>query len=308
MLLLQQCSCWLTEFAGQCAQAELEFVAMSRASPLFRFTTAIVRDIHPQLPTRALRQNTTGPDVCLQTALRQHALYEQALQRCGLEVHRIATTKCDSPDAVFVEDTAVFIQHLEEILITNPGAVARRSEVSAMEGLLLHRYGNVYSSMDPKGDATLDGGDVLFTGREYIVGVGSRTNTKGMLQLAAAVANSPHRVVPVDISGWPSLHLKSFCSVIGDAHVLVGGLEGERLQDTLEKTSPMTYKFSRVPDSAAANVLLVNGTIIRRSDDEFPASASFFSGLLDAEHLQLDMSELQKVDGALTCCSVLFRQ
>jgi N-dimethylarginine dimethylaminohydrolase len=75
--------------------------------------------------------------------------------------------------------------------------------------------------MDAHGDATLDGGDVLFTGHEYVVGVGSRTNAKGVMQLAAAVAKSGHRVLPIDISLWPSLHLKSFCSAIGDSHILI---------------------------------------------------------------------------------------
>ena len=280
---------------------------MKCAPELFRFTNAVVRAIHPDIATGALRRGGGPSGVCLDTALKQHALYERALERCGLQVQKLATTKCDSPDSVFVEDTAVFIHHMDEVFITNPGAASRRSEVRAMESMMLRRYGNVCCSMVAHGDATLDGGDVLFTGHEYVVGVGSRTNAKGVMQLAAAVAKSGHRVLPIDISSWPSLHLKSFCSAIGDSHILVGGKEGARLETHLVKVSPGKYIFMRVPDTAAANVVLANGTIIRRADSEFPASAAAFTGLA-AEQVQIEMSELGKVDGALTCCSVLFRE
>jgi dimethylargininase len=87
----------------------------------------------------------------------------------------------DFPDCVFVEDTAIALDH--KILITNPGAESRRGETKAVEAafeqhsralaLEIHQIKN-------KEEAFVDGGDVCFTGREILVGLSKRTNLKGL--------------------------------------------------------------------------------------------------------------------------------
>lgn len=63
---------------------------------------------------------------------------------------------------------------------------------------------------DPK--ATLDGGDVLFTGREFFVGLSQRTNEAGARAVAAAFPEYP--VTPIKIPK-KTLHLKSCMSMAG---------------------------------------------------------------------------------------------
>ena len=65
------------------------------------------------------------------------------------------------------------------------------------------------------------------------------------------------------------------------------------------------YRWSFVPDEAAANVVSVNGALLRRSAKEFPASDAALR-LIGGKQVQLEASELGKVDGALSCCSLLF--
>lgn len=60
-------------------------------------------------------------------------------------------------------------------------------------------------------NATLDGGDVLFTGREFSVGLSERTNQLGAEILADTAKAYTVSTVPVA----NSLHLKSFCSKAG---------------------------------------------------------------------------------------------
>ena len=58
----------------------------------------------------------------------------------------------------------------------------------------------------------MDGGDVLFTGKELLVGLSHRTNLAGALVLQAAFEEIPVRTL--DIKQFGSLHLKSvvFCT------------------------------------------------------------------------------------------------
>ena len=66
------------------------------------------------------------------------------------------------------------------------------------------------------------------------------------------------------------------------------------------------YSFVEVPDDAAANCLLINGVLIHRGREEFPASVGVIEDKLpDINKMELTNKELSKVDGALTCCSVL---
>lgn len=63
---------------------------------------------------------------------------------------------------------------------------------------------------DPK--AKLDGGDILFTGREIFVGVSQRTNLSGALAVASAFPE--FYVTPINVPR-KVLHLKSCVSMAG---------------------------------------------------------------------------------------------
>ena len=128
------------------------------------------------------------------------------------------------------------------------------------------------------------------------------------------------------------LHLKSFCSMCGENTILVGGAVGDVFADMVNKkegcpaapagsvVQSAPYRIVKLPDTAAANCLFLNvqekqsgvwkGTIVRRAGSEFPASDKIFRapGMIDPALTQIEMEagELAKVDGALTCCSLLF--
>ncbi|CDQ60861.1 unnamed protein product [Oncorhynchus mykiss] len=70
-------------------------------------------------------------------------------------------------------------------------------------------------------NATLDGGDVLFTGREFFVGLSKRTNQKGAEILADVFKDYAVSTVPVT----DGLHLKSFCSMGGPGLIVIGTSE-----------------------------------------------------------------------------------
>src|SRR5215831_1088363 len=104
----------------------------------------------------------------LERARRQHAAYERALAAAGCRIVQMDEA-ADLPDSVFVEDTAIVFDEIA--IVTRPGAHSRRAETPAVADLL-RRYRPVHSIEAP---ATIDGGDVLVSGRSVFVGQSSRT-------------------------------------------------------------------------------------------------------------------------------------
>jgi len=130
------------------------------------------------------------------------------------------------------------------------------------------------------------------------------------------------------------LHLKSCCSMIGPKHMAVGGMTGSVLAKylttdfhqllTVSDQSVATAKkpfiqprhIVHLPDRDAANclwidnpLLWINNTLIHRSSKEFPKSAAILKEFCEQQGMQrveIEYDEFAKVDGALTCCSLLF--
>ena len=75
----------------------------------------------------------------------------------------------------------------------------------------------------------------------------------------------------------------------------------------MEREATFQYQILRVPDRDAANCLYINGTIICRASEEFPESAKVFSEMA-SDIIELNVSEMAKAQGALTCSSILIRK
>ena len=89
--------------------------------------TAITRKPSPLLQAGE-RTHVGREPIDFARALEQHDAYRATLARCGAEVHRLDDGDA-FPDGVFVEDAAVVLP--EVAVITRPGAVSRRGEISA---------------------------------------------------------------------------------------------------------------------------------------------------------------------------------
>ncbi|KAK1803358.1 hypothetical protein P4O66_004021 [Electrophorus voltai] len=80
--------------------------------------------------------------------------------------------------------------------------------------------------------ATLDGGDVLFTGAEFFVGLSKRTNRRGAEILADTFKDYAVSTVPVS----HGLHLKSFCSMAGPGLIAIGSSQTAQRALKLKQT------------------------------------------------------------------------
>lgn len=270
-----------------------------------RATHAVVRALPESLGQHALR-SAKGEEVDVARAERQHQLYVGVLgSKLGLQVVELPADE-SLPDCVFVEDVAVVCE--ETALITRPGAPSRRKEVDMMKEALEKLQLNIVEMKDE--NATLDGGDVLFTGREFFVGLSKRTNQRGAEILADTFKDYAVSTVPV-VDG---LHLKSFCSMAGPNLIAIGSSESaQKALKIMQQMSDHRYDKLTVPDDIAANCIYLNipnkgHVLLHRTPEEYPESAKVYEKLKDHMLIPVSMSELEKVDGLLTCCSVLINK
>lgn len=251
---------------------------------------AITREVSPSFPDCELSYHLRQP-IDLARARAQHMAYCDALARLRVDVVSLPAAP-DLPDSVFVEDAAVVVD--EVAIITRPGALTRRPETTTMAEALAP-YRPLQFLTEP---ATLDGGDVLRIGRDFFIGLSRRTNRAAFEQMADLLRPHGYSVQALQVKGC--LHLKSAASWLGDDRVLVH-------RPWLDVTQPQGIELIDVDpaEPAAANVLVVGDTIV------MPACFPQTRALLESRgyHVQaLDVSELQKAEAGVTCCSILLEE
>jgi len=274
---------------------------------------AITREVSPALG-RCELTHLPRAAIDVEAARVQHARYRRALADLGCRVVELPAEP-DLPDSVFVEDTAVVLDELA--VITRPGAPSRRPETAAVaQALAPHRR---LAWIEPPG--TLDGGDVLRVGRSIWVGLSGRSNPAGIGQLHALAAPHGYTVAPVAVRGC--LHLKSAITAVAPGTLLVN-------PDWLDTAALAGCGCDLVAvdpeEPYAANALLVpcaegaapfgeagsadGGPAASASPaaiypDSFPCTRA----RLEARGvgvIAVGVSELQKAEGAVTCCSLVF--
>ena len=254
-------------------------------TPFFR--RAIVRAPGPDAGSGLTTAELGPPDFSLLRT--QHAAYVEMLRRLGLEVD-VLDPAPGYPDAYFIEDTAVVTP--EVAVISRPGALARRGETASVEPALAKF--RPLARIEPPG--TLDGGDVLFAGGRFFIGLSERTNESGARQLGEIVEKNGHPWTAVRVGC--GLHLKSFVNTLG-GHVLAlapGFEAGDLFRD-----------FERIVldpgEEYAANTLWINGTLLVPRG--YSAAREKYARL-GIPLVELETSELKKMDGGLTCLSLRF--
>ncbi|CAH1239670.1 DDAH1 [Branchiostoma lanceolatum] len=277
---------------------------MAECHSLPQYSKAIVREIPDSIRDNSeafkwkKRRSKDIIDLC--KAREDHARYTQALRDLGLDVTVIPADEA-TPDCPFVEDTCVVVGN--RALVTRPADKARRKEVDCVEKLLAD-LGLEVNRIKEKG-ATLEGGDAIFTGKEFFVGDSTQSNKAGREILAETFPDYPVFSIPVEP---PEFHLKGLVCCAGPGIIAVGNHKaGRKAWEIIRKSSKHSYEALWVPDYDGLNCIHVNGTIIHCREDEWPNSCKTFAEkLMGFGRVELSVGELKKVDAALSCCSVLF--
>ncbi len=255
----------------------------------FRFSHAIVRGPADSAVTGLRAEDTGAPDIAL---MRQHhADYVATLRAEGAVVTELAALSA-YPDAQFVEDTALCLQ--EGAVVMRPGAATRLGEAAEMAPVLAQFYDQILTI---EGPGTIEGGDVLVTESEILVGTSARTDRAGIAELARLVRPWGYKVR--ELATPPGvLHFKTDCSLLDPETILstprldaAGGFKGYRVIHTGEG------------EEAAANSIRFNDAVIMPAG--FPRTAE---RLAQAGYkiVFIGNSECGKLDGGMSCLSLRF--
>ena len=254
-------------------------------SPI-RFRQALVR--RPSSSVVDGLRAVAGPDPDVDRFRAEHDGYCDALGAAGVAVEMLDELPAH-PDGVFVEDAALCVG--THAVVLRPGAPSRRAEADAIAPALAARFATVARVEH----GYVDGGDVLVTADEVLVGLSSRTDSVGAAALRDALAPTG---VPVRVVETPAgvLHFKTDCAVIDDRTVFAtarlatsGCFDG--------------YEVLVCPsgEEAAANLIRVNDVIIMRS--RFPATKETLVAA-GYDVVTIDADEAARVDGGLSCMSL----
>jgi dimethylargininase len=224
----------------------------------------------------------------LDAAERQHAEYRGMLERLGARV-RVLAANLEHPDCVFIEDTAIV---LDEVAVScSMGVASRRAEPAGIEPVL-REYRDVMRVESP---ATLEGGDVQRIGRTLLVGKTGRTNAAGIEWLRAIASEHGYELRAIDVDGC--LHFKSACTVLPDGSLLVN-------PDWVATDHLAGFELVAVPGSEpfAADVLTIGASVLVEAAHE--RTAALLRGRSFDVHT-IDLSEYAKIEGGVTCLSIL---
>ena len=227
----------------------------------------------------------------LDVASTQHHAYVNALKTLGCNVIELPA-EADLPDSVFVEDTAFILP--EAAVITRPGADSRKPETESIVRELAPRIQLVHV----REPATVDGGDVLVLGKKIYIGLSSRSNPEALDQLNSLLHQYGYTVTGVQMHDC--LHLKSAVTRVADDTLLInkGWVDTHPFEDfDWIEVDPM--------EPFAANCLPIGDSII------FPTSFPKTCAKLEERGYKVvtvDVSELAKAEGAVTCCSLILPQ
>ena len=250
--------------------------------------TAITREVNAALGNS---ERTFLPRVRIDIdlALQQHQQYQSVLSSLGCEIVTLPTEP-GLADSVFIEDTAMVLDEIA--VLCRPGAASRQPEVAGVESVL-QQY-RTLASIQPPG--TLDGGDLLRVGKVIYAGLSTRSNQSGIEQLRSIVADYGFSVKTVETT--KCLHLKSAVSEVAAGSLLIN-------PDWISRSVFRDCDLIDVDkkEAHAANALRVGRSVIYPSS--FPRTMEKLVAC-DIGVTPVNVSELQKAEGAVTCCSLIF--
>lgn len=224
----------------------------------------------------------------LDLAREQHSHYQTTLRTMGYTVIELLEDP-DLPDSVFVEDTAVIFPQLA--VITHPGAVSRMQEIMTVVPIL-EQYRKLEFIYEP---GSLDGGDVLVLDKQVFVGLSNRTNYSAIQQMKSILAPYGYSVEGVELKDC--LHLKSAVTQIAKNTLLIN-------PDWVDRNKFSGWEQIEVDgkEPFGANALRVGEVVIYPSS--FPVSQQRMQQA-GIRVIPVDVSELAKAEGGVTCCSLL---
>ncbi len=249
------------------------------------FKKAIVRRPGSNFADGITTSDLGEPDY--ESALYQHEQYCDTLKECGLEL-TVLEPDPRYPDGCFVEDTAVITEKCA--VITRPSDLRRQGEEEEIEKILSEE--RKIEKIEAPG--TLEGGDVLRIGNHFYIGRSRRTNEDGANQLISILTRYGYTASTIPVNSV--LHLKTGVTYLGNNDIV----SIDEFSDKFEN-----FRVLKIgePEEYSANCLPINDYLLIPKGFKKTKLRILALGYLT---IDLEMSEFEKMDGGLTCLSLLY--
>jgi dimethylargininase len=248
---------------------------------------AVTREISPRFNECEITHIDRTP-IDLDIARAQHSQYVSTLKQLGCDVLELPAEN-NLPDSVFVEDTAIILH--QTAVITRPGADSRKPEIES----IIQALSPLIKLLHIREPATLDGGDVLVIGKNIFIGISTRSNQYAIDQLNELLRDDEYAVNGIQLHDC--LHLKSAVTRVDDKTLLIN-------KNWVDAHKFHQYELIEIDPSEphAANCLPIHNSIIYPTS--FPRTRA---GLEERGYniVTVDVYELAKAEGAVTCCSLI---
>lgn len=225
----------------------------------------------------------------VELALQQHQKYQEFLEAQGLKVWCLEAD-VSHPDCPFVEDT---------VLITEKGAITLRPHVKSRRGEVESISAFLSTLMEvvplPSRDS-LEGGDILRLEDHFFIGLSERSKKSAVEILSQQLRQWGYTVSTLPVP--KALHLKTLLTYVG---------KGKLLAAPALAKHPALKGYQVIPiskeESHGANCLSINNMLGIST-----GCPSLYSQLKQRgfEPKVIDISEFRKMDGSLSCLSLLW--
>lgn len=255
----------------------------------FEFTHAITRQPSKSVVNGLTTANLGAPDIAAMSQV--HDTYVATLRETGAKI-TVLPPLPDYPDSVFVEDACLCLP--QGAILMRPGAPSRLGEVAEISDAIHDHYKTVTKISGP---GFVDGGDILVTETEILVGLSARTNREGIQELAKITADWGYQLR--EVSTPPGvLHFKTDCSL----------LDHETILSTPRLAATGCFERYKVIETApgqeaAANSIRFNQFVLAPSGFDETAERLDKGGY---ELRLIDNREFAKLDGGMSCLSLRF--
>jgi len=208
------------------------------------------------------------------------------LRMLNIDVIELCPDETLDYESVFIGDTAVTVNGL--VLLCRPRN--RLNEIKEIKQIIKSELNLPIIEINDE-SAYLNGGDVLWTGREIFVGLSNETNEMGARAVAAAFPE--YSVTPVKVPPKDNLRLKSFVTMAGPDIICVNkSPDAQSMLRRMEREATYKYKLITTEDDAASNVLYLNGTLLHRND--LQNSVAVLQDKIDYSRVPVKISELTR--------------
>lgn len=255
----------------------------------YQFTHAFTRQPGASIANGLRAEDGGDPNAA--RFLAAHDVYVAALRATGATVTTAPPLEA-YPDSVFVEDPALCL--MGKAIILRPGAASRFGERDHARDALGAIMGTE-NVIDLPAGGMVDGGDILVTSTEVLVGLSARTDQAGVDLLRPIVE---HLGLPLRVLKTPRhiLHFKTGCAIL-DARTIFTVAD---LADCFEGYDTIICPDDEAP---AANLIRFNDKVFCAAG--FPKTLTLLKNA-GYDVVTIDMSEAAKVDGGLSCLSLRF--